>query len=185
MRSPQAFSTGQIFPALILQKKPQFLNLCGPILDSVNPCFLYLWRPRTGCNSPVVTSSVLSRGKWSLPSIGLIMQLRILFPTFATPVPDWLMASLLSARTLRSFCVDLPSSWLVPCVYWSLSYSFPRSGLCISMTVLPAQFSSLSTSGWQHNCLVHQTFLLVLASKIQCIEFGSFSGFLPFRLCRY
>lgn len=141
MRSPQAFSTGHIFPALILQKKPQFLNLCGPILDSVNPCFLYLWRPRTGCNSPVVTSSVPSRGKWSLPSIGLIMQLRILFPTFATPVPDWLMASLLSARTLRSFCVDLPSSWLVPCVYWSLSYSFPRSGLCISMTVLPAQLS--------------------------------------------
>lgn len=150
MRCPQAFSANQIGPALIFQKKPQFLHVFGPVLDSVSPCFL--WRPRTGCSSPAMS---LSRGKGSLPSTLLILQPRIVFPTLGTPVPGWLMVSLLSARTLRSFCADLPSSWLVPCVYSSLGYSFPSTGLCISVTVLPALFSSLSTSGWQHNHLVH------------------------------
>lgn len=58
-------------PALIFQKKPQFFHVCGPILDSVSPCCLYLWRPRTGCSSPVVS---LGREKGSLPSIQLILQ---------------------------------------------------------------------------------------------------------------
>lgn len=135
LRCLWVFSTKQIVPALIFQKKPQFPHVCGPILDSVNPCFLYFWRPKTGCSCPVVS---LSRGKGSLPTIQLILQPRILFPTLGTPVPGCLIVSLLSARTLSpSVQICLPAGW---------------SPVCTDPLVIPSQVQD-SAFLWQ-SCLL-------------------------------
>lgn len=170
MRCPWAFSTNQIVPALIFQKKPQSLPVCDTILDWVSPCFLYLWRPRTRCSCKLEQRKRVT----SLNSADPAAQdtVSYLWHTSVWPAYGQLVIHLDLEVFLCRSAFQLAS--LLDILPW---YSFPSTGLCIFVTVLPAQFSSLSSSGWQHNRLVHQTFLLVLVSKILCIEFSSFSAF--------
>ncbi|NXW18147.1 TENS3 protein, partial [Circaetus pectoralis] len=99
---------------------------------SLWPCATSLWywgaqnrAQRSRCG----LASAKQRGRIApldLLATLFLMQLRILMTAFAMRLHCWLMVSLLSTRTPRSFSAELSSNQLAPSMYWCLGLFLPR-----------------------------------------------------------
>lgn len=132
-------------------KSHSFLNIsyerCSiPLISHVSLCWtcsskfisLLYWGAHHWIQSITLglSSPVLNRGERTPPLTiwwYFLRQPGIPFALFATRAPCWLMFTLVSTRTLRSFSAELLSICMDPSMYWCPELFLTGAGLCTSL----------------------------------------------------